>query len=166
MKKLIFAFTILACTLSQAQNEVKIDLFDGLILKSIEVSYEHFLNEESSLGISAFFNLDEGASFSYNEKTMFTPYFRHHFQSRTNWRFFGEVFIGVNSGEKEIKIKDAPNTFKNYTDGALGIAVGTKYVSPKGFVIDIFGGIGRNLFNSNAPSIVPRAGINIGYRIN
>jgi len=162
MKKIIVVLTILTCTLGQAQNEIKIDLFDGLILKSIEVSYEHFLNEESSIGVSAFFNLDEEASFSYNKSTMFTPYFRHHFSSKINWRFFGEVFVGINRGEKEIK---SPNTYKKYTDAALGVAIGTKYVSPKGFVVDIYGGLGRNLFTSDAPSIVPRAGINIGYRL-
>lgn len=165
MKKIIIALTILTCALSQAQNEIKFDLFDGLALKTIEVSYEHFLNEESSLGISALFNLDEDASFSYNEKTMFTPYFRHHFPSKTNWNFFGEIFIGINSGEKEIKYNGAPNDYKDYTDAALGVAIGSKYVSPKGFVVDIYGGLGRNLFNSLSPSIVPRVGINVGYRL-
>lgn len=166
MKKIILALTILTCTFGQAQNEIKIDLFDGLVLKSIEVSYEHFLNEESSLGISAFFNLDENASFSYNESTMFTPYFRHHFPSRTNWNLFGEAFVGINSGDKEIKVDgDSNNTFEDYTDAAIGVAIGSKYVSPQGFVIDLYIGLGRNLFDSVSPSLVPRGGVNIGYRL-
>ena len=165
MKKILVALTLLTCTLSQAQNEIKFDLFDGLILKSIEVSYEHFLNEESSIGVSALFNLDEGASFSYNEKTMFTPYFRHHFPSRTNWNFFGEVFVGINSGEEKVIPNGGVAFYEDYTDAALGVAIGSKYVSPKGFVIDIYGGLGRNLFDSLSPSIVPRVGINIGYRL-
>ncbi|MFD1294900.1 hypothetical protein ACFQ5N_13740 [Lutibacter holmesii] len=164
MKKLLVAFTLLTCTFGQAQNEIKFDIFDGLILKSIDVSFEHFLNNESSIGVSALFNLDDDASFSYNEKTMFTPYFRHHFPSNTNWNFFGEVFLGINSGDEKVS-NDGVDIYENYTDAALGVSVGSKYVSPKGFVIDIYGGLGRNLFDSLSPSIVPRVGVSIGYRL-
>jgi hypothetical protein len=30
--------------------------------------------------------------------------------------------------------------------------------------IDIFAGAGRNLFNDNAPAVVPRVGVNVGWR--
>lgn len=164
MKKLVVILVLFGTSFAQAQQEIKVDLFDGLIMKSIEVSYEYFLNEESSVGLSAFFNLEkQSASFRYNEDTMFTPYFRHHFPSQTNWNFFGEVFIGINNGEEKIKV-DEVNTYEKYTDAALGVSAGTKYISAKGFVIDIYAGLGRNLFDSLSPSMVVRGGINVGYR--
>ena len=52
----------------------------------------------------------------------------------------------------------------NYSDGALGLAVGYKYTSPGGFTVDIHGGAGRNLFSKESPRVVPRIGVNIGYQ--
>jgi hypothetical protein len=39
-----------------------------------------------------------------------------------------------------------------------------KYIAKGGLVIDVFGGLGRNLFSSDSPVIVPRLGLNIGWR--
>ena len=55
-------------------------------------------------------------------------------------------------------------TEESYTDGALGVAVGSKYISKGGFVVDIYAGAGRNLFSDNSPAVVPRVGLNLGYR--
>ena len=149
-----------------AQNELKLDIFDALVLKTVEVSYEHYLNEESSVGISAFVNFEKrDATFRYNEKTMFTPYFRQYFSNVYNWNFFGEVFFAINSGEREtLQNGSSLNRYQEYTDGALGIAIGSKYISSRGFVIDIHGGLGRNLFNSDSREVVPRVGLNVGYQ--
>lgn len=164
MKKILIAFTLLSSTYIFAQQEIKVDLFDGLAFKTVEISYEHYLNEESSIGISLLFNSDTEADVSYNEKSMITPYFRHYFNSAYNWNFFGEIFFGINSGDDTIIMLGGPPLIKEYTDGALGIALGYKYASPRGFVVDIHGGLGRNLFSSNSPEIVPRIGVNVGYR--
>ncbi|MBL4905351.1 MAG: DUF3575 domain-containing protein [Flavobacteriaceae bacterium] len=163
MKKLLILVTILVTSITQAQQEIKIDLFDALALKTIEVSYERYLNEESSVGISAFINFEKNsADFKYNEKRMITPFFRHYFTTDSQWNFFGEGFFSLNFGETETV--SGSNIYEDYTDGALGVAVGTKYTTEKGMTIDIYGGVGRNLFNDNSPIIVPRVGVNIGYR--
>ena len=50
---------------------------------------------------------------------------------------------------------------------AVGISVGGKFVSSKGFVFEIYGGIGRNIYQSNkdfATELVPRVGASLGYR--
>ncbi|RQP18679.1 MAG: hypothetical protein EAS52_04735 [Parapedobacter sp.] len=50
---------------------------------------------------------------------------------------------------------------------AIGIAVGGKIVSRKNFLFEFFGGVGRNLVQSNSEigtEFVPRTGINLGYR--
>jgi len=42
--------------------------------------------------------------------------------------------------------------------------VGTKYVSTGGLIIDAYAGVGRNLFGSDSPVLVPRVGVNVGWR--
>ena len=157
MKKFILLFIVFASLSIVAQKEVKLDLADALIMRSLEFSYEHYLNDESSLGISALVNLtDENVSFRYNEDLMITPYYRHYFSSDQKWNFFGEGFLGINSGREGTS---------DYTDAALGVGVGLKYVAAKGLVIDLYGGLGRNLFGSISPVIVPRLGLNVGWRL-
>ena len=94
---------------------------------------------------------------------MITPYFRQYFSSNLEWNYFGEVFFGLNFGEKEI-VSTGSTTYKSYTDGALGVAAGIKYSSEGGFTIDTYVGIGRNLFSDFSRVLVPRIGANIGYR--
>jgi hypothetical protein len=164
MKKLVILFTVFTASFCYAQRELKLDIADALVIRSIEVSYENYLSEESSFGISALFNLaEQDESFRYNENMMITPYYRHYFSTNAQWNFFGEGFVGINSGKTE-SVKDSGVYDVNYTDGALGIAVGTKYVAKGGLVIDIYGGVGRNLFGSNSPVLVPRVGLNVGWQ--
>lgn len=164
MKKILVAFAILISSFANAQDEIKLDIFDALVLKTVEVSYEHYLSDQSSVGVSALFNFEKRtADFRYNEKRSVTPFFRHYFTTEYNWNFFGEAFLSVNYGEKKIT-NAGVTTFDDYTDGALGVAVGLKYATASGFTVDVYGGAGRNLFTSNSPIIVPRTGVNLGWR--
>lgn len=166
MKKTILAFVLLVSSFAYAQQEIKLDIGDALVIKSLEFSYENYLTENTSFGISASFNLNkQDVSFRYNENTMITPYYRQYFSTNEQWNFFGEGFIGVNAGKKESDPINNPDIFDTkYTDAALGIAIGTKYISTSGLTIDLYGGIGRNLFASNSPTLVPRLGLNVGWR--
>ena len=75
----------------------------------------------------------------------------------------GEAFLSVNSGK--INVGAAENSvLQKYTDTALGIAVGSKYIAESGLVIDLYVGAGRNLLGSAGPVVVPRAGLNVGWR--
>ena len=165
MKKLFLVVAILTASITQAQKELKLDIFDALALKTIEITYEQYLNDQTSVGVSAFLNFEKNsADFRYNEKRAITPFFRHYFTTDSQWNFFGEGFFNFNFGEKEKEIIGGPNTYEDYTDGALGVAIGTKYISDQGLTIDIYGGAGRNLFSDNSPVIVPRVGVNVGWR--
>ncbi len=164
MKKIILAFALFTSVLGFSQKEIKLDIADALIVKALEFSYENYLSEDASFGISAQFNLaEQDASFRYNENMMITPYYRHYFTTNEQWNFFGEGFLGINSGKKE-SVEDSGIYDVKYTDGALGVAVGTKYIANGGLVIDFYGGLGRNLFGSDSPVLVPRIGLNIGWR--
>lgn len=164
MKKLVIIFCLLVSSLGFSQQEIKLDIADALLIRSLEFSYENYISTENSFGVSALFNLaKQDVKFRYNENTMITPYFRHYFTSEAQWNFFGEGFVGINSGKKE-SIKDSGNYDLRYTDGALGVAVGTKYASESGLILDIYAGVGRNLFGSDSPVLVPRIGVNVGWR--
>ena len=166
MKKLFLIATFLVSGFAFSQQEVKLDIFDALALKTVEVSYEYYFSDLSSIGISALFNFEKQSSdFRYNEKRAFTPYFRHYFSSESKWNLFGEAFMAINSGKNSIVATNGGSRlYKNYSDGALGVAVGYKYSSDDGLTIDGHIGIGRNLFSSSSPIIVPRIGLNVGYR--
>ncbi len=165
MKKIILLSALLISSFTFSQREIKLDIADALVIRSLEFSYENYINDESSFGISALLNLaKQDIKFRYNENVLITPYYRHYFTTNEQWNFFGEGFLGINSGKKEA-VKNSGVYDVKYTDGALGIAVGTKYIADGGLIIGAYAGVGRNLFGSNSPIIVPRIGLNIGWRL-
>ncbi len=161
---ILFAFAFKM--VSSQSNEIRVDVFDILALLALDVTYEHNLNTESSIGISALFNFaDKDLSFRYQEELVITTYYRQRLYSRGNFDYFGELFGALNKGDvdqsKLLKIGDDPS----YTDFAMGLSFGGKFVSPNGFVADMYVGIGRNFFNTDfSPDIVPRVGISVGKR--
>jgi hypothetical protein len=164
MKKIIFILGLLISSSGFSQQELKLNIANALVIRSLDISYEKHISSENSFGISMLFNLvEQEKDFRYNENIMITPYFRHYFTTEQQWNFFGEVFTGINSGKKET-VENSNNFNLEYTDAALGISVGTKYTSKGGLIIDIYAGIGRNLFLSDSPILVPRGGLNIGWK--
>ena len=160
MKKLSFLLLLFVCHLSMAQQEAKVNITDALALKTLTVSYEHYLTDQTSVGGSALLNFEgESSNFRYNEDQMFTAFGRHYFSTESLWNFFGEVFIAYNHGDDE-----NGNTITDYSDIALGLAAGYKYISSGGFTVDFHVGLGRNLFTEDSPTLVPRAGVNIGFQ--
>ncbi len=164
MKKTLLILSLFISGFSFAQQEVKIDVTDALALKTLEASYEYYLTEQTSLGVAALFNFEgKSSDFRYNEDRMFTPYVRHYFSTQSNWNLFGELFFAYNAGDKETVVNNA-TVVTDYSDGALGMSLGYKYISAGGFTVDIHGGLGRNLFSQDSPTIVPRVGVNIGFQ--
>jgi hypothetical protein len=163
MKKIICILGLLISSAGFSQQEIKLNIANALVVRSLEISYEKHISIENSFGISALFNLvEQKADFRYNENIMVTPYFRHYFTADKPWNFFGEGFIGINAGKKVI-VKQFNKVNIEYIDAALGVVVGSKYTSKGGLIIDIYAGVGRNLFLSDSPVIVPRAGVNVGW---
>ena len=100
MKKIICLLGLLISSLGFAQQEIKLDIADAIVIRSLEFSYEKYITVENSFGVSALFNLaDQETAFRYNENMMITPYFRHYFSTDAQWNFFGEGFLGINSGK-------------------------------------------------------------------
>ena len=161
MKKILPFFLIFTTYLCRAQQEIKVNITDALALKTLSISYEHYATEQTSLGASGLFNFEgKSSDFRYNEDQMYTAYVRHYFSSQSLWNFFGELFFAYNQGDDE-----SNGIFTEYSDGALGLAIGYKYAYLGGFTVDIYGGMGRNLFSQDSPVIVPRVGVNIGFQL-
>ena len=152
------------------RNELKINPVSLIGFEAIDIGYENLLNEESSLGIDLYLGLGEEDEFSYYRTFAVTPYYRKYFSRKFAKGFFIEGFGMLNTAEDYDEVFFDSNGFtevtrERSTDFALGVSAGAKFVTPRGFVAEIYLGIGRNLFSSeDSPSIIGRGGISLGYR--
>ena len=187
MKKLILIPLLLLSihTFSQEtetkkkSHEVKLNAFNTLIFKSLEGSYEYLINKESSAGISLMVNLNDEFNEGPESAETFaiTPYYRRFFSRKYAWGFFMEAFGMYNKQQYDYYENNHSSTGndsyiynsidKETNNFALGISIGGKFVSQKGFAFEFYGGIGRNLFTSDSRynyEFVPRLGVSFGYR--
>jgi hypothetical protein len=190
MKKALLALLLFTSFASFAQeasqdekvkhSELKINAFNLIVFKSVDFSYEYLIDSESSVGASILFNLqnNEDRDFEdgpiYNEKFAFTPYYRRYFSSKYAWGFFLEAFGMYNVQEDSTEYYNYDSNEYYYRDSgetsnniAFGMAVGGKFVSKKGFLFELYGGVGRNISTSNndiGTEFVPRLGTSLGWR--
>jgi len=167
------------------KNEIQIDPLYLVRLGAIDITYERVISSNSTLGLDFFYKIatrdkDDDGDFDiidtngiFDKEIAFTPRFKYFFGNRIARGFYIEAFGMLSSGthDNEIKIVDDLDNFiryddieKEYTDFALGFGVGGKFVTRKGFFIDIGFGIGRNLFNQYSPEIVLKPNLYVGYR--
>lgn len=157
---------------NEEKHELKLNALNLVIFKTIDVSYDHIINPNTTFGISILANLqNEPRPWlpHYQERFAVTPYYRHFFMNRYAKGFFLEGFGMFNHQEPINRFihEDERRYRGESTNFALGIALGGKVVSKRNFVFEFFGGIGRNLFHSDPEvytEFVPRIGINLGYR--
>lgn len=153
------------------KHELKLNATNLIIFSYLDGAYEHLINEESSFGVNLLFSFSDDEIFDEYRTFSITPYYRQYFSKKYAKGFFVEGFGMLNSGENVLiatfdqngNITDSDS--ENYTDFALGISVGGKFVTPRGFVVDLYLGIGRNLLNTDfSPELVGRGGVTLGYR--
>jgi len=175
MKKLLTITALLLLHYSYSQentpkkHEVKINIISILAANAIDLTYEHILSQESSVGLSVYSYIGNNNSNFGNLYRTFsvTPYYRNYFSSNHNSDFFIEAFVMYN---ESIDYGDIYNYDKNYSDKqkntnafALGFAAGRKWLTKNGFLAEISLGLGRNLFTKNDElSAVGRGGVTIG----
>jgi len=177
MWKIILSITLFLITFNtiaqeeekQSNNEIKLNVA-YLIAGIPEIGYEYILNEESSVGVDLMFSIDNDIDFKF----AFTPYYRFFFGEKRAAGFFVEGFGMVNVTENDLYYDYSVDggTFDssgdNITDFALGVAVGGKFLTSSGFIFEIYGGVGRNLFNNNDYyddyEFMPRFGATVGKR--
>ena len=175
MKKITFFILMLVTSISFAQekdktinpqdinkkHEVKINALTLLSAKWIDVSYERLVDEESSFGASVTLNTDTSSNNS-DLKYAITPFYRRYFSEKFARGFFVEGFGSLYSARDNDFIFHSNQDFE--TGFALGVSVGGKFVSKKGFTTELLLGVGRNLIKSDYNEAFGRVGISLGYR--
>ncbi len=182
MKQPILLFTLLCTLISFSQegndnfdtskrDELKLNMTNLIAFKWLDVGYERIINEESSFGVGMLISLgDNYDSSGLDEYRTFsiTPYYRHFFSKKYAQGFFVEAFSMLHSGRDDYYYSnEGPyDTYREekYTDFAVGISAGGKFVSKRGFVAEIYLGLGRDLLGNSDIEVVGRGGIAIGYR--
>lgn len=186
MKKIIILIVLFSTLSNFAQsdrpNEIRLNAFSVIAARTLDLSYEHYFNEESAVGASFAFDLTGGEKyniFGINQTYAITPYYRYYFPSNINNGLFLEAFLSANGGFNKEKIEDLGDIVPDedddeideeyvglkYSDFAFGIGAGYKYVSDGGFVGELFAGAGRNLSgDEKVPVVLPRLGISFGFR--
>jgi len=190
MKKITLLILLFVASISIAQEkeekypqddnkkyEVKLNAFSLIVFSSLDVSYEYLLNKDSSFGVGVFYNFnDVNDDLYYPKKFSITPYYRWFFsETRFARGFFVEGFGMLNTYEDndyyDYNGNYNPNQPVKETDFALGISVGGKFIMKSGFTAEIYGGVGRNLFNNDNNNnsnfnndLITRGGISLGYR--
>lgn len=178
-KYVLFVLILLVSFTSFAQNDIKGKdeqprnnelKINGLyfVMGAFELSYERILNQESSVGVSVFLPYDD--DLKNNIDYYISPYYRHFFSKKYARGFFVEGFGMLNSTTSNTEYYQngvlIKSDHKTRSDFALGIGVGGKWVTKKGFLAEVNAGIGRNLFNKDNDSneMVGRLGLTLGYR--
>jgi len=184
MKKLVLIVFCCYSTFAVAQeeslpqdtnkkNEVTLNALTLIASGWIDVSYEYLINKESSFGIDMQFGFDENNNIDTYRNFSITPNYRVYFSNKYARGFFIEGFGMLHRYKdyyyEELSSESDNYTSKNLTEFSLGISVGGKWVTKSGFVTEIFGGIGRNILNSNEDSYDPiniagRIGVSVGKR--
>jgi len=175
MKKITLIALLLVASLSTfaqqveiedtvGDNELKINMTNLIAFKWVDFGYERLLNEESAIGVGLLFaiNDDDNGADEYRTFSL-TPYYRHFFSNKYAQGFFVEAFTMLHTGNDDNFIQDDTDDGK-YTDFAVGISTGYKVVSRRGFVAEIYLGIGRDLLDKSDLEVVGRGGVSIGYR--
>jgi hypothetical protein len=174
MRKIVIAAFLFSAFIVNSQEVKKYDFSRNelkanallLVLGSFDVSYERILNEESAVGVSINVPFDKN---NWDINYAVTGYYRYYFGGKPAAGFFGEAFGMLNNVDDYVyNVGLGLYEPKTLTDFALGIGLGGKWVTKKGLLLEISGGVGRNLFNNQYDNrdyeLIGRLGISVGYR--
>lgn len=172
MNKYLFSLLLISFTLSSfAQayqnnlnnHEIKFNIGQFLVTSSVESSYEYFLNEDTSVGGTIYFNGDATA---YNGNFGIGPNVRAYFGYAPKSGFFAEVFGLYYTGEDEEVSQNLGARDFDYSTTAIGLGAGSKWTTrSQRFVLEINGGLGRNINPEDFQNdFMFRAGLSLGFR--
>lgn len=151
------------------KHEIRLDVTDALIVSTLELNYEYIISKFSGLGASVSVRLDEYDDYGSYQKFAFTPYYRQYFFNKKEYGargLFAEGLLQVASGE-ELYGDDIgfANNDGDWTNFGVGFALGQKWVSKNGFILEISAGGGRYFGGKDgSPEAFFRGGVLVGYR--
>ncbi len=150
------------------KHEFRIDALEGLIVPAVDISYEYIISKFSGAGVSAFYGFEDEQGDDYHEWAI-TPYYRQYFFNKQDYGargFFAEGSLQVAGGTDTIEFFDPQRTVEeDWTKFGIGFAIGQKWVSKNGFVVELSIGGGRYFGSEDAgPGGFFRGGASVGYR--
>jgi len=153
--------------INDKKHEIRIDAAEGLIIPAIDLSYEYVLSRYSGVGASI--NISLNSDDILGQNFSFTPYYRQYFFNKKDYGargFFAEGLLQYATGEDVFFNLDASNEeLDDWSQFGIGFAIGQKWVSRNGFVIELLAGGGRYFGGEDfAPGGFFRGGISVGYR--
>ncbi len=167
MKKVLLFVMLLSSVSAFAQaekdvlkHEVKVN---GLLLifGFPEISYEHILAEDMSIGASFAFRVTDEDETGIYQRVSFSPYYRIFFGKKPAAGFFVEGFGSIYSSDSY----SFSNDRETYMGTALGIGLGVKFLTNSNWIGEISLGAARNFSNTdNIMEVIGRGGIMIGKR--
>ncbi|SEK54189.1 hypothetical protein SAMN04487910_0772 [Aquimarina amphilecti] len=164
------------------KNEISLSPVNIIAFGALDIGYERVLNNNTTLGLDFFYRFSDGIDNDddiidrdgiFDKEIALTVRYKYFFGNRIARGFYIEGFGMLSDGEHEefVELTNVAGDFiggtnvdMEYTDFALGFGVGGKFVTKKGFFLDIGFGIGRNLFHKNSPDIIVRPNLYVGYR--
>lgn len=169
MKHVIFKTVVallLVCNASMDAQEIskksELKLNIPLSLTGfVEVSYERILSSESAMGVSVGFAFED-IYFDFAA----IPYYRFYFGKKEAAGFFleGNAALYAQEYDQFSLLTNQERTNSKLGFG-LGVAIGFKLITAKGWIGEIYAGAGRNFLNTDfIDSGYPRIGLNMGKR--
>lgn len=146
------------------RHELKLNLVNLIVFENVELNYEYIAGEDFTVGLAASYSWEEFSDFDF----VFFPNARFYpSQAEAGTGFFTELSIPIFGFEDEecfFSPSSSSCTTENKVGVGVGVAAGYKLLSQKGFIGELFLGIGRS-FDDFAPvSFIPRLGITFGKR--
>lgn len=131
----------------QPKHEIRLDIFQLIVLPGIDLAYEHFIDDVSCWGVSAFFNFDRSYYEGYRfESFEISPYYRLYFRAKKehNSGFFVQTFLSLTEGVYDLYSENY-NSYNeaNFFGLAGGALIGRKWVNRKNYSFEIHAGVGR-----------------------
>ena len=191
MKKHLFLLLVLLVQVLQAQNrsvkndtvillkknEIRLDIGKLLFSGRLKVAYERFLNKDFSAGIGVIYfgdNYNDNIFYNYNfeKKIEIEPFVRYSISKNIQRFFYVEAFSPIYSGnyKKIERLSDGQYAFydrtkSNFTNVAIGAAIGYKFYVKEHFCMDFNFGLSSLIYNQKQTEPLPKFGINVGYRL-
>ncbi len=158
--------------INNKKHEFRIDVLESLLLPAIDISYEYVLSRYSGVGASINVNFQDEDS-DFRQEFAFTTYYRQYFFNKKDYGargFFAEGLLQYASGENgnflfgDNGLDESERG--NWNKFGVGVAIGQKWVSRNGFVIELSVGGGRYLGGDDgiSPEGFFRGGLSFGYR--
>lgn len=161
------------------KHEIRTNVLSVVTEGKFQINYEYHFHSRMSLGIMGSFGSNDRIKEKFetgNHRTLesyqVSPFYRYALNDNPNRFYFAEVFATYNCGDHRYidrvvldnGIAEYKELKEEYSDVALGVAVGYKFYVWERMSVDFNVGVSKNLIDSNSPSTVSRVGIQLGYR--